>query len=433
MCAEDNDGLVLGREGQPLAVGQLPVVGAWPLYSAAFMMAGSISMIWTAMPFILTAIGGTEAHVGYAPAINTLAYMLALFVAGSLLGHLRVKRTALSAAVVALMASVAMAWVVLGPRLANGVRSLWWIWAVIVSGGVGGAAMALYWPFLMSWVSADYEGVQLNRRLGRYNAAWSSGAAIGPFIGAWLVEVNPALPIPAAAVCVLLSVLVLSLARDSSVRMPAAPGIKQTGCSPRRLVDCRWMSRIALFSACLCFAMIRSQFALVFTALGFAESQFGGYQMLYALCTFAVLVAAGRWAAWHFKPAILGLAQALLPAVLLMVIYGRTLPVFFTSSILLGVAYGFAYSSHLYYGASTSRRRSVRMAIHEITISLGLTIGAAAGGYLCEHVGTYAPYWFALAIVGLGLLVQTAIHIAAQARSGEPVQAPPVIAAGPAD
>ncbi|WP_289460430.1 hypothetical protein, partial [Klebsiella pneumoniae] len=80
---------------------------------------------------------------------------------------------------------------------------------------------------------------------------------------------------------------------------------------------------------------------------GYAESQFGVYQTLYALCTVGILVAAGRWAGWHFKPALLVLGQGLLLGTLLMVIYGRTLPVFFASAVLLGVAYAFAYSSHL--------------------------------------------------------------------------------------
>ena len=189
--------------------------------------------------------------------------------------------------------------------------------------------------------------------------------------------------------------MLLSFGRDGSTRKTIAEsqpaGLKETALDMRLLADCRWMSRIALFSACACFAIIRSQFALVFTGLGYAESQFGMYLTIYALCNFVALVAAGRWALWHFKPSLLIVGQAILLFTLLMTIYGRALSVLFASSILLGVAYGFAYCSHLYYGASGSKKRSGRMAIHEIVISLGLTIGSAAGGYLCEHVGLYAP------------------------------------------
>jgi len=410
---------------------------AWPLYGAALMMAVSLSMAWTAMPFVLSKMGGTNAHVGYAPAVNTLAYMIALLVTGSRFGHLSVRRTTLSAATAALFATAMMSFCVLWAELRADADSRTWIWTLIVAGGVGGAAMALYWPFLMSWVSADYEGVQLNRRFGRYNGAWSSGGTIGPLIGGWLFEVNAVLPLAIAVIFVLLSLLLLSFGRDGSDRRvglappePIGPG-ESVGQAPpymriaydmRLLADCRWISRVALFSVCACYAIVRSQFALVFTGRGYTESQFGVYLTIYALCNFAALVAAGRWALWHFKPALLMVGQAMLLLTMLLTIYGRTFGVFLVSSVLLGMAYGFAYCSHLYYGASASRKRSARMAIHEIVISLGLTIGSFAGGYLAEHVGLYAPYWFAVGVVSLGMVGQMAIHLTAQTRVALPKQ-----------
>jgi MFS family permease len=399
--------------------------GAWPLYGAALMMAVSLSMAWTAMPFVLSSMGGTSVHVGYAPAANNFAYLVALLIAGSRFSHLRVRRTTLTAGTVALVAAATMTLSVLWNRLHPESGGWLWIWALIVSGGVGGAAMALYWPFLMSWVSADYEGVRLNRRFGRYNGAWSGGGIIGPLLGGWLFEIHAVLPLLAAVVSVLLSLLLLRFGRDGrtlqapSTGEPASP-LQADGPPGQLLGDCRWLSRIALFSACVCFAIVRSQFALVFRGLGYAERQFGMYLTIYALCNFLALVAAGRWALWHFKPTLLIVGQALLLLTLLMTIYGRALSILFASSILLGVAYGFAYSSHLYYGASASRKRSARMAIHEIVISLGLTIGSLAGGHLAEHIGLYSPYWFAVGLVGLGITGQMAIHTASRARVALP-------------
>src|SRR4030042_4906648 len=82
---------------------------AWPLYGAAFLMALNLSMAWTAMPFVLIAIGGTKAHVGYAPAVNTFAYMIALLVTGSLPGHFKIRGTTLRAAAADLPAAAPMA------------------------------------------------------------------------------------------------------------------------------------------------------------------------------------------------------------------------------------------------------------------------------------------------------------------------------------
>lgn len=393
---------------------------SWPLYGAAFATALSLAIAWTAMPFVLKAIGGTEAHVGYAPAANSLAYMIALILTGSLLGHLDVKWATRLATTVALTAAVCMVAAVFGARRQNGSDSALWIWMIIAAGGFGGAAMALYWPFLMSWVSAHYEGVELNRQFGRYNGSWSSGGLIGPVIGAWLVEQNPLWPMIAAVVCFALTLLLLSLTRSESgsstqaIRSAPAPIPVH---DLRSLIAYRWMSRVALFCAWASQAIARSQFALLFVALGYSEAQFGIYYAVFALCNFLALLAAGRWAFWHFRVGPLILAQLMLMVAVLMMIYGRTLPVFILSAIVLGLPFGFAYSSHLYYGASASRNRSTRMTIHEMVISIGITVGAGTGGYLGKNVGAYAPYAFAVALIVLGLVAQVAIYLTSGCRA----------------
>lgn len=388
---------------------------AWPLYGAAFFTALSLSICWTAMPFVLRAIGGTPAHVGYAPAANGLAYMAALLITGSLLGHLEVKRVTRIAIALAFSAAVVMllaAWV--GLR-AEAQDSALWIWLIILAGGLGGAAMALYWPFLMSWVSASYEGVALNRRFGEYNGSWSGGAVVGPLIGARLVEIHMLWPLTAAVGCFVVTFLLLMLARNGTGQGEAAEQEAETSVGiphGQLLGDYRWMSRVALFCAWASYAVARSQFALLFTdGLGHSKCQFGVYLTTFALCNFLSLVGAGRWAFWHFRAGCLFLVQGMLLVATLMIIYGHTLGVFYLSSVILGLAFGFAYSSHLYYGASASSNRSVRMAIHELVISLGIGIGSATGGYLGKNVGDYAPYWFVIALVCSGAVVQLVIHL----------------------
>ncbi len=391
---------------------------AWPLYGAAFATGLSLSIAWTALPFVLNAIGGTAAHVGYAPATNSLAYMAALLVTGALLGHLDVKRATRVAMVVAIVAASLMALGVLGALLLPAVHYRIWVWTIIAAGGLGGMAMALHWPFLMSWVSGRYEGVELNRRFGRYNGSWSGGGLVGPLIGAWLVEIGPVWPMLAAVLCLVVSFLLLGLGRNGTGRAQSPAQATDTAEVPnnaRMLADYRWMSRIALFCAWASFAIARSQFALLFIELGYSESQFGLYLTTIALCNFMALTAGGRWAFWHFKAGLLIGAQGMILVAMLMIIYGRTVGVFLVSAVVLGVAFGFAYSSHLFYGASTSRKRSGRMAIHEMVISVGITVGAGAGGYLAKNVGLYAPYWFAVSLVALGMMVQILIHTASRA------------------
>jgi hypothetical protein len=390
---------------------------AWPLYGAAFTTGVSLSVAWTAMPFVLSAMHGTEAHVGNAPAVNCLAYMCALLVTGTRLGHLDARRATRTAIAVAWLSAMLMVASVLGSARYPG-GGLAWVWMMIAAGGLGGAAMALFWPFLMSWVSGSCEGVALNRRLGRYNGSWSSGGVVGPLIGAWLAGQNPLWPMVTSVGCFVVAFLLLVLARKNAGQghtSEQANGVAEAGCDARTLADFRWMSRIALFCAWASFAVLRSQYALVFTGpIGGTEGQFGAFMTTLALCNFLTLIASGRWAFWHFRAGLLFVAQAMILVALLIVIGGRTPAVVFLSPVVLGVAFGFAYSSHLFYGALASRKRSVRMVIHEVTISLGITIGSGTGGYLAKNVGLYAPYWFAIALVAFGFAGQMVIHLASQ-------------------
>ena len=390
------------------------LTNVWPLYGAAFVMAISLSVLWTAMPFIVRNIGGTEEHVGYAWVANMLGYVLCLLFAARMLGHLNPRRTTRIAVAAMFMATLVMVVVVYhtiaGDRLGRPAL----IWTMIAAGALAGAAMSLYWPFLMTWVSANFEGAVLNRRLGTYNGMWSAATIIGPLIGGVLVDTNTLGPIVVSVAFLAVCFVLLCLAHDgsagaaASVRPVTAPDI----CLDRgRLLRFRWMARIALFCAWACLGISRSQFALLFTGMGFSETQFGVIITILGVCNFLALTGAGRLAFWHFKPALLLGVQVVLAFSLFLIIFGRTLWAFVPAFMIMGFGFGFSYSSHLYYGACGSKKRSAPMAIHEITLSLGIIVGAGAGGYLAKNVGIYSPYWFAAVVLVLGLMAQLVVCI----------------------
>jgi MFS family permease len=387
--------------------------GVRPLYGAAFMMGISLSTWWTTMPFIVRNVGGTESHVGYAWAANMLGYMVCLLLAGAALGQYNPKGTTRIAVAITFASTLAMSVVVYAMLSRQMAGNLVLIWVVIAAGMVAGAAMSLFWPFLMSWVSEDFEGPALNRRLGTYNGAWSGAAIIGPLIGGILVETNTLFPIVFAAGGMIFCFLFLSVASDGSVHTSlfgdddSRPVV---GCENRAaLMRFRWMARISLFCTWACLGVTRSQFALLFTDIGFSETWFGVMVTIFGICNFTALTTAGRCSFWHFKPALLLGVQVLISASLVLIVYGRSLPVFALSFIIMGSGFGFAYSSHLYYGACGTKKRSVQMVIHEATISVGVIVGSGAGGYFAKNVGIYWPYWFALALMAAGLLVQLAL------------------------
>jgi hypothetical protein len=297
------------------------------------------------------------------------------------------------------------------------------IWTVIAAGTVIGGATSLYWPYLMAWVSSDYEGAVLNRRLGTYNGMWSSAGIIGPAVGGALVAWNTSGPVALFAACLYMCFLLLCLAHNGAAGNAASAkpvDAAEVSFDERLLPSLRWMARISMFCSFLCMAIFRSQFALLFTDMGHTERQFGILVMTFGLCNFLTLVGAGRVSFWHFKPVLLLGVQVVLAASVFLLIFGDSLWAFAPAFVILGCAFGFAFSSHLYYGTSGSRKRSARMAIHEVTLSLGIIVGSGTGGYLAGSFGVYDPYWFIVAVLAIGLLAQTVIWtIGRKAGSGK--------------
>ncbi len=60
------------------------------------------------------------------------------------------------------------------------------------------------------------------------------------------------------------------------------------------------------------------------------------------------------------------------------------------------------------------------MAIHEVTISLGVILGSGAGGYLSRNFGIYWPYWFAIIVLALGLIAQVVVWFVLRNSLGTP-------------
>ncbi|MBN1806963.1 MAG: MFS transporter [Sedimentisphaerales bacterium] len=377
-------------------------------------MSISLNMLWTAMPFIIRNMGGTEEHVGYTWAFHMLGYMLCLLFAAFVLGHLTPRHATRSAAGAMLVSAIVMVIVVYYTIHRDRIGRLDFVWIMIATGTLLGAAMSLFWPYLMSWVSADYEGPVLNRRLGTYNGMWSSAVILGPLLGGVLVDFNTLGPVVACVISLTICFVLLFLAHDGSAGNTSSVKsvyVSEVSFDPGLLMQLKWMARISLFSSWACIGVVRSQFALLFTDLGFSETQYGMIMTIFGICNFILLTGAGRLVFWHFKPVLLISVQVILALSLILIISGRTLLIFIPALMIMAVGFGFAYSSHLYYGACGSKKRSTQMAIHEAALSLGVIVGAGAGGYLSGNFGIYWPYWFSMIILALGFIAQTIIWV----------------------
>jgi len=420
------------------------------LFGAAFLMAFAIQLWWLALPFIGKSLGASDAQIGLAFAANMLTYAVALLLACAVLERFNPKRQTQCGAALAGLAVLLMAVVL--PLCRLGVALPGPIYLIAVAAGIFGLATTFFWPPLVGWLSLGVHGQQLNARLGVFSISWSLATFLGPLIGGYLVEFNLSLPVFLAVAVLLATFTALSLcpkpphpgatsqpppgpsldgakARVDQVQATTPQGDLPPWTSPGETSDREllpavgppnarlaraflWMSRLALFGSFACVGLFRTQLALLFTIdLGFSESTFGLLVAVMAASSVVLYAIIGRTPRWHYRLGWFVAAQVLTLAALLTVSVCSSLWLFFLAATVLGVGYGFAYASHLFYATSANSKRSTSMAIHELTLAAGMALGAYGGGYLSDLLSRRSPYVFASVLLGTISVAQLLVYL----------------------
>ncbi len=388
-----------------------------PLYASAFFFSGAHGGIFTlALPFIILLIGGTDKDIGLCFGLGTIAYLISCLMAAKYLDRFSPKCALQLSSAFITIAVIAVFFII---RLSVRDRfPIDPIMAITVINIFLCLALALFWPPMMGWLSLGHEGPPLSRRLGLFNLSWSFALAISPLIAGFIIQINPNLAVLAAALLLAIAFICVSAAPS-----PAATpkSIKRTEIHrpdpaeklhPDNAAFCS-MARLALITTCITIALMRTQFALLFTEnLGFTKSQFGILTTLWCFSNFAVFYITGKTHRWHHKLTPFIFAQVMTALGMILILFSGSLWVLCAAVIFIGAGQSFVYSSHQYYGVSGRKNRSGPMAVHEILISIGYGSGAIVGGYLAEYLNRYAPYRFGLGAVLIALGIQICIILA---------------------
>jgi len=386
---------------------------AW-LYAAAFFQAFAGGTWLVAMPFVIKRLGGSDFDAGLCIGLSSAGYTVALVMC--LLGQAWMKY--FNAKRMVQLGSGTIAATMAGAYLTIAAASKGYcgnsaILVLIALATIQGFITVIFWPLLVGWLSTDHEGPELNRRLGIFNTCWSLAGVISPCIGGYLVKTNSTLPLMTSTAIAALSFASVSLVHKPQRRADTMKiGRVNANEDGTELLRWQfiWMGRIALLTSFLCTGLVRSQLGLLFKFnLGFSESSYGVTITVMSAAILAALFTAGKTHKWHYVLSIFLAAQAAMLLGILVILNGVGLWHFFLAVGLVGGGQGFLYSSHLYYVLSGAQNRSSRMAIHEITLSIGFLTGSIVGGYLSDSFGRYAPYWFGLTAVVAGLTAQSAI------------------------
>ena len=386
---------------------------ALPLYLAAFLMSSSGGVYVVALPFVIIHLGGTDKHLGIASALTSIVYIITCILIGPVIDRTGPKRYSKIGTAGLALCTAAIAFVVLLFDL--GYKSFNHVNAVLIIAMLSGPFLAIFWPPVMGWISIGHEGKLLNQRLGFFNMSWTVGFCASPYIGGLLTEINYVLPIVTAALLVALTFLAVAFTKKPKTDLSHhsnIPLLEKPKKQPNPLLPkFRLIVRIAMIPVFVCMGLAKTQVALLFNQpLGFSESQFGIFMTLLWLTSCILFIALGKTHAWHFKPGLLITAQLLVMLSMLMIIKSSSIWAFSLIALILGTSHAFIYVSHQYYSVSESVNRSGAMAIHEILLSVGYTIGFLGGGYLAENFSRQAvPYWFGMATVAIAFIPQIII------------------------
>jgi MFS family permease len=109
---------------------------------------------------------------------------------------------------------------------------------------------------------------------------------------------------------------------------------------------------------------------------------------------------------WHFRGRWLLISQAYLAALLIAMLFARSVGFYAVVFPLLGLGSALSYAGGLFHGIAGSRSRAARMAIHESTLNGGYIVGASVSGLLYQEFSMRAVVGFCLGSSLAAILTQ---------------------------
>ncbi len=395
---------------------------------SAFFMAFGLGSIATALPFVVSFMGGTEWVVGVCAGANWIAYLTGLTLAVRLLPKLNDRKTAIAGCSGMLMASIGMWLIVKEYQQGCSYCNIPALTAFLM---ISGGSMAIFWPPLMAWVSHGKDGINLNKRLGHYNLSWTLGLTISPFAIGYMLEKS--ITVSMASIMFMMTIAfagVITAYFADSTKLKPQKIDELTGAQQhhikRTLPKFRIIARLGLLGIFICMAVLRTQFALLFKKeLGFTESDYGLIITILFISVGLTFFKLSRTDKWHYRISFLAIAQIIIIVTMLLIMAGVKIRAglwfYSVPAIIFGISHSAVFLSHQYYSLCGAKNRSRQMAIHEMVLSSGNLCGSVAAGQTAAFFGLkYAPYMMGIAAVLIISAAQAVTWILVKKRKNDP-------------
>ena len=287
------------------------------------------------------------------------------------------------------------------------------IWYIFIFQALLGAAIALFWPPLMGWLSHGFEGRELSKIQGKYNLCWCSGVTIGPYLAGWLSRQEAILPMYAVvglffgATCLMAGAAMTFPAVGNSRK---ESGNEETDEPDGRGIETplRYPAWVGVFVSFLLFGVITTIYPYYAreAPLDFPKTTIGFLLLIRSLFNALTFVPLGYLSFWHFRAWQMVASLIVLAMLALgMEYFPEAVPTgFFLAGA--GTLLAMTYANSLFHGTSGSKNRTFRAAIHEVLLSLGLASGAFFGGMIFDAYSMAGVYRFFAICLLIGAAVQ---------------------------
>ncbi|NLJ36948.1 MAG: MFS transporter [candidate division WS1 bacterium] len=376
----------------------------WGIFSAAFLLDLAQGCVGLSLQFLAVAMGAVPRILGMLGAFGSTGYAITCIFAGGWSDRIGRKRSAAIG-----MVLVATMWLLytLAPTPT-------WLLLMVP---IGGGALGLIWPAMQAWLAERTSPNQraLNRNLGLFNVAWSSGLVLGPIAAGYLwLDSLPARPFIVCAsigVCVLL-ILLRTPGGGPALRRDMASGKDQAlheSHAWERLMKLSWVGN---FGSWFAGATILTMFPkLGIDELGFSHPTVGILIFCYQGALTAMFFLARTTQRWQGKLWPLPVAEWVsLCAMLFAALYARSAPAFGVCFALSGAAAGVTYVSSLYYSINgPSETIGRRTGLHESILGIGALAGGLISGDIAMRMGLRTPYIAVAIVLALVILFQLVV------------------------
>jgi len=279
-----------------------------------------------------------------------------------------------------------------------------------------GLLTALFWPPMMTWLSAGLEGQALSKATNTFSLSWSSGGAIAPYVAGILCELGLDIPIYVGIAIFAVAGMVMA-ASGRLVPSPAKAGAggaeaadPETRCTtqdadhstPLRFPA--WIGAFMIYAVLAVFSNIFPLFAK--DELALSESRIGLLLLVRASFAAVGFWALGRFGFWHFRKRYIALGVFLLLLLDLAFVFVHAPAGFAVGLAALGLVQALCYNSSIFYGASGAVDRARRMTTHEALLTAGQILGSIGGGMAYQAYSWRTVFIFLAVLVAGGLAAQ---------------------------